>query len=1156
MRMDCPLARFMTLTLSIFRRHRRQPSGFALVMVLSLMAILILLVMGLLSLSARQRTIQSAAQAQAEAQANARLALQLALGQLQKAMGPDQRVSTTADQLADAADPSKSRAHPTRSRWTGVYASWASDQPSRPEPVFRTWLVSGDASALARREIAETTSAAATPPVGRPAEIPVLGSGTLGANAASLAVNAPLVAAGGTGAVGWWTSDENVKALVPSTESRPANARDARAIAHSAPRRAAEWMRTPGGNRPLSALGPADTRSSLLLDTPQLSLVAETPDVGALYHDLTTRAGGLLTNVRGGGFRRDLSFHLEKPLAQAPVEPLFREGGTDGTNMAELWTYYSLPGKLRRGASFNYTTGGRMDRNTPYLQLPATQAEMVADPHFFHIQPAFIRCQTILSFYSLPVGNANNQTVYRLHVVVDPVVTLWNPLDVPVVFNAPGSTPVWNSIKYWLLPYDIEVSSGTRTMRASFLDIMGESHYLTLRAGSVEPIVLKPGEVLVYSQGANTPISLGDESSRLDWVDGRAGWNYGGGRAWRFRKGGLFFDGTGGESFTYQVTPNRLTATGTQQWGLIVHGYYYKEDRSSGTTNAPGGSRESADIGGLNVDRLIGSPSSRLYAAENPGFFGGIGPSDGRPYTFQEISPNGRGKAPFMLFTFAAKTETGSQRPGRFLARLNPKAMHTDFQGLSDRELETHPFEIHVRPLVSWRHGTIEVSPDGTGYFGGGFTAQYGTPRLITHAVPREPPHSLGAFQHAFANGFPVRSSTSFPLVNPVGGANPPMPQVMHPIGNSIAPSILPPDRVSSTLEGGRPLLDYAYLTNQALFDDWFLSGIAPQTVATFSPRRPHRQVAEAFFRDGVALPNPNYRPALGAIDAQALVNLLFRGSLPQPDAAERVAAYLSIQGMFNINSTSVEAWKAVLAGLKGLPAPVSGPAGGDDLATAADGVPVAALLAPVDQISPGEGTVDVLDPAQWIGRRVLTESDVDSLARAITREVRRRGPFLSLGDFVNRRVGGDKSLARTGALQAALDDPATTVNKAFTTGNRSTPPISGEGRDLAFPEAESGPSAHGIPGIVKQADLLTPLAPVISARSDTFRVRAYGEKSAPGGRVLARAWCEAVFERAPDFLSEDDSRLEKGGQLVPTNQNFGRRFRLVSFRWLSPDEV
>jgi hypothetical protein len=46
------------------------------------------------------------------------------------------------------------------------------------------------------------------------------------------------------------------------------------------------------------------------------------------------------------------------------------------------------------------------------------------------------------------------------------------------------------------------------------------------------------------------------------------------------------------------------------------------------------------------------------------------------------------------------------------------------------------------------------------------------------------------------------------------------------------------------------------------------------------------------------------------------------------------------------------------------------------------------------------------------------------------------------------------------------------------------------------------------------------------------------------------------VVERQPEYISEEDTAFEKGGQLVPTNRNFGRRFRVVSFRWLAPDEV
>jgi len=107
----------------------------------------------------------------------------------------------------------------------------------------------------------------------------------------------------------------------------------------------------------------------------------------------------------------------------------------------------------------------------------------------------------------------------------------------------------------------------------------------------------------------------------------------------------------------------------------------------------------------------------------------------------------------------------------------------------------------------------------------------------------------------------------------------------------------------------------------------------------------------------------------------------------------------------------------------------------------------------------------------------------------------------------VNRRVGKDTDLAREGAIQSALDQSKTvTVNEAYLKGARTVDSATA-GR-FAFKEAESGASAQGIPGIVKQADVLTPIAPILSARSDSFLIRAYGEKTDPTGKVIARALC------------------------------------------------
>ncbi len=77
---------------------RKRPSGFALVvtltlMILTLMILLTMVAVGLLSLSAISQRGSTQGEAQAMAQANAKLALMIALGELQKEMGPDMRVS-------------------------------------------------------------------------------------------------------------------------------------------------------------------------------------------------------------------------------------------------------------------------------------------------------------------------------------------------------------------------------------------------------------------------------------------------------------------------------------------------------------------------------------------------------------------------------------------------------------------------------------------------------------------------------------------------------------------------------------------------------------------------------------------------------------------------------------------------------------------------------------------------------------------------------------------------------------------------------------------------------------------------------------------------------------------------------------------------------
>ncbi|HEY9247829.1 MAG TPA: hypothetical protein VIO38_01805, partial [Rariglobus sp.] len=239
---------------------------------------------------------------------------------------------------------------------------------------------------------------------------------------------------------------------------------------------------------------------------------------------------------------------------------------------------------------------------------------------------------------------------------------------------------------------------------------------------------------------------------------------------------------------------------------------------------------------------------------------------------------------------------------------------------------------------------------------------------------------------------------------------------------------------------------------------------------------------------------------------------------------------------------------------------------------------------------------------ANWTGHRYLTDAEIDTVARNLVEEVKVRGPFMSLADFVNRRLisaAEDESTAVTndttahrlkvgvlGALQKALlniKDVTQGVNAAinqpnmasasfsYTGGaatvfrNGSAPGSTGSYRQLgAFPSQlehlNGGLLAHlsfGTPGYVTQADVLQKIGPVLSARSDTFVIRTYGDASNPAtGSVDGRAWCEAVVQRLPELVDPSQPAETAMSALNPANRDFGRRYRVVSFRWLSPADL
>lgn len=351
-----------------------------------------------------------------------------------------------------------------------------------------------------------------------------------------------------------------------------------------------------------------------------------------------------------------------------------------------------------------------------------------------------------------------------------------------------------------------------------------------------------------------------------------------------------------------------------------------------------------------------------------------------------------------------------------------------------------------------------------------------------------------------------------------------------YPIGNSYPNLFIPRTKVLDGDGGMGFQYDGSYLLNDALADRFYFSSF----------------------------------PDAGAFDfgapADKLVNNRYRPFRPQSEVrwndadkfradAFSAAKNLLVDGAFNVNSTSVEAWKALLAGLRGVD--VGGETDAADLTA-----PFARTL-----YQPGESNNSRAGNTEnaWTGTINFTDDELDELAHEIVLQVHRRGPFLSLADFTNRRIieaSATDLLDRglSGALQSAIGrlfNQTGDVDSALRTKTKNVARLG----DPAFIQPTG---ISGFPGYIYQADLLSSLGANLSARSDTFVVRTYGDSYNPAtGETTGQAWCEAVVQRLPDYMDPADAaEISPANLTSATNQNFGRRYRIVSFRWLSPDDI
>ncbi len=508
-----------------------------------------------------------------------------------------------------------------------------------------------------------------------------------------------------------------------------------------------------------------------------------------------------------------------------------------------------------------------------------------------------------------------------------------------------------------------------------------------------------------------------------------------------------------------------------------------------------------------------------------------------------------------------------------------------------------------------WTIGKINALEDsivtakpgtGNGYFGGGYSLENGSTHVIQREIPALPPISIASLSHAELGGFSLAYSKCMGdnpdtdtfaskfgdtqrLKRPIGvdyqrvtatGQGGLAPHVQQAIGNSYAHPNIPSDKASTTatrlfdLEEGPkdvPFVDHSYLANKALWDEFFFSSIAPQPskVQLFGgSTRTAKAVADDFFKiNGTTpsspLPNRRIVPYGNNLDQAELDTLFTEANLYKDGLADKIAAHLMIEGALNINSTSVKSWKTFLSSLKGKPvAYLNGGITPQEAASEGTSINFGSLpnAAPVQS---ADITKSNSPEDQWKSGRELTDEEIEQLAVAIVKQVKLRGPFLSTSEFINRRLDASNvDFSLKGALQAALDDDAVSINASFRTSARKMDAETASITGFKFPDAAKGPIAYGSAPYVDQADILRHFSEQLTPRGDTFVIRTYGDALDPNGKVIARAWCQAVVQRLPDYVDSTDAPHKKPSEITATNVNFGRKLEVVSFRWLNATEV
>lgn len=1029
-----------------------------------------------------------------------------------------------------------------------------------------------------------------------------------------------------SGAIAWWTSGENVKAtLQTDTESDPTpatgTATDGEIVRWQQRTISNGKMRAASFGSEFSNVDDLYDSNPPLISKETIEATFTTSDSFKNIHEIGTHGIGLLTNTATGGWRKDLSLFSENysslpdytstPTNNFPTYNITPYSAPfNGNKPPALYDIASNP-LLYHWADYKFpniaitsSNGNKNWRKVPavnswsslvdymmqYTELTSTSSTSTDMPtqgsryqDYVNYQekswraPQIARLQIILSMIS--IKDPADSTKYIPGILLSPALTLWNPYNIEIdvdSFTIPLFAPAPTSFTFETKTGSSIIETSKETTLSYVITTAGSNGSLNLNVNT--PFVIPPGGTITFGYNSLDTTDLNNKN--LSLTEGFQEYN--------------------GQIYT-NLMFNDLNTTSSEMSSINSSDTFSVKDvgmkaahkHVTGSYDTSDTTIIEAETFGNYFDIVYNSKKiEQKYRAAfdltSTDFDESVRDSV-YPFTLNatidhridqlDVSSSPANSKPFLLATLSNKyisplpfeythtdpdTNSHNYLQTKGSLQSKPISHYTALGGSNTADQDNgslHPvngnYEMHVKQISDDWNNTSNIPEfdplNNSSYIMTGYgAATQGVHNVIATEIPIRPLQSLGQLQ-------------SFDATK-----NKPKPPFQYNIiGNSHAQPLIADDSVSLTTSGTQTELtnDDSYLLNHVLFDDWFISSIAPDlNHFSSSVERSIDTVYQDHLLNNERLPNRFYLPSNNAYKkSTADETLLVTSTTASPTEGysyQNIASKLEVKGMFNINSTSVEAWKALLKHSSDACVPYIETK--ETLLDNATGYPFPRLSVSGNLQYDGSNISGTAD-----GYGSLTENQIDELANQIVNEIKARGPFLSLSEFVNRRLetyNSSAPYALAGVIQASLNHLESLGNSNLNPYKEIKNHVNYEITDPSlipgntyykFPEAALGSPLYGIPSWVTQADILTPIAPMLSARDDTFIIRAYGDARDSSGNVLAEAWCEATVQRTADFVDDVDSPETLLDQLSSnSNKIFGRRFKVISFKWLMKDEL